>query len=121
MPTSALDAVVGVLDDAESTDGDLFALSSTGPRGPQDGRLFEGGPGGGDAVAVAGAGQVEVRLKEGRRVRHRPPVECVCSLVGLALPIPIRRGGADSDISMKPFSECYEKPVLPVFSEVNKA
>ena len=31
------------------------------------------------------------------------------------------RGGADSDILMKPNSECSEKPVLPGFSEENQA
>ena len=30
------------------------------------------------------------------------------------------RGGADSDFLMKPVSECYEKPVLPGFSEEKK-
>ena len=30
------------------------------------------------------------------------------------------RGGADSDILMKPGSECSEKPVLPGFSEENQ-
>ena len=31
------------------------------------------------------------------------------------------RGGADSDILMKPNSECSEKPVLPGFLEENQA
>ena len=33
----------------------------------------------------------------------------------------VARGGADSDILMKPNSECSEKPVLPGFSEENQA
>ena len=33
----------------------------------------------------------------------------------------VDRGGADSDILMKPGSECSENPVLPGFSEENHA
>ena len=36
-------------------------------------------------------------------------------------PLNLTRGGADSDILMKPNSECSEKPVLPSFSEENQA